>query len=104
MFQTFMEGEVSDWICTNLQNDVQFAATMADWAILFGTINWNLWLSRNSVAFDNPQAGYESILECSWRLQLTSRTTIILLVADVLCTILGVDQIIGCLPRTDVLI
>ncbi|KAK8686350.1 hypothetical protein V6N13_125375 [Hibiscus sabdariffa] len=76
MFQAFMGGEVADWISSNLQSVVQFAMNMEDWDLLFGSIIWNLWLARNSVAFDNPQEGYGSILERSRQLHLLSKTAL----------------------------
>ncbi|KAK8683405.1 hypothetical protein V6N13_039466 [Hibiscus sabdariffa] len=76
MFQNFMEGDVSDWICVNLHGGIQFVAITTDYELLFSTIIMYLWLSKNSTAFDNPQNRYGSIMNRNRQLQVLTKKAI----------------------------
>ncbi|KAE8689447.1 hypothetical protein F3Y22_tig00110937pilonHSYRG00036 [Hibiscus syriacus] len=59
----FITMELTAWIAMNLENASDFVGLVADWDMFFGSIIWNLWLYRNSVAFGYPLKDSRSVLE-----------------------------------------
>ncbi|XP_039007198.1 uncharacterized protein LOC120134886 [Hibiscus syriacus] len=64
--------DIRDWIQTNLHYPCNMANEEQEWDLLFGSIIWNIWLSRNAVAFDSPLEDNGSIIDRSRRLQMMS--------------------------------
>ncbi|KAE8714290.1 hypothetical protein F3Y22_tig00110198pilonHSYRG00127 [Hibiscus syriacus] len=63
----FLELGSKDWIRLNLEQPKRFTKVPEGWDILFGSILWSLWLSRNARIFNPESTHMESVLEHSSR-------------------------------------
>ncbi|KAE8721091.1 Elongation factor family protein isoform 1 [Hibiscus syriacus] len=63
--QDFLEMETSSWLSLNLGKAQEFVGAVEHWDIMFGAIVWNIWLHRNSIAFDTPLEDRRTVLERS---------------------------------------
>ncbi|KAE8680582.1 Calcium-dependent protein kinase 7 [Hibiscus syriacus] len=72
--QDFLEMETSSWLSLNLGKAQEFVGAVEHWDIMFGAIVWNIWLHRNSIAFDTPLEDRRTVLERSRHLWPDMRT------------------------------
>ncbi|KAK9033053.1 hypothetical protein V6N11_018091 [Hibiscus sabdariffa] len=74
----FCTMKFKGWIQINLLKPKYFAKVYVDWDLLFSSILGNLWLYRNSFAFNNPLKSYGYTFDHSHALQATMLKAIVL--------------------------
>ncbi|KAK8563666.1 hypothetical protein V6N12_035809 [Hibiscus sabdariffa] len=72
----FLSMPFVEWIRLNLANPQSFGITDSHWAMLFCSILWNLWGSRNRKIFDPDAIDGGNVLERSRRLAMEANRAI----------------------------
>ncbi|KAK8686241.1 hypothetical protein V6N13_125268 [Hibiscus sabdariffa] len=75
--QDFCWMNIKDWVHWNLTRPEFITASHEDWDLLFGVVVWNIWLTRNVVAFNHCCKLGGSILARSFRLVTLAKALVI---------------------------